>query len=187
MASPALFLDRDGVINVDDAYVHRVEQFVFVDGIFELARGAHRLGWPIFVVTNQAGIGRGLYGEAEFHSLTGWMCERFAAEGAPLTKVYHCPLHPTEGRGAYRADSSWRKPGPGMLLAARDEFGIELARSVLVGDKGADIDAGRAAGIGLNLWFEGRYPRPAGEVARVATLAEALARLQDFADYTARR
>src|SRR5262245_18434586 len=89
---PALFLDRDGVISVDHGYVHRVDQFQFLPGIFDLVRHAVReLYWPVVVVTNQAGIGRGLFGEKAFDKLTSWMCERFASEGAPLANVYHCP------------------------------------------------------------------------------------------------
>lgn len=179
--TPALLLDRDGVINVDHAYVHRVAEFEFVPGIFELVRTAHALGWPAVVVTNQAGIGRGLYGEAEFEALTRWMCARFAAEGAPIARVYHCPSHPTAALGAYRVDSPMRKPGPGMLLQARDELGLDLLRSVLVGDKASDIQAGQAAGVGLNLWLGGPVAAPES----VATLADAQARLRDFAGYTA--
>src|SRR2546423_9163534 len=89
---PALFLDRDGVINIDHGYVHRVDEFEFLPGIFDLVRYAVReLDWPVVVVTNQAGIGRGLFDEKAFESLTSWMCERFAREGAPLTRAYHCP------------------------------------------------------------------------------------------------
>lgn len=152
---PALFLDRDGVINVDRAYVHRIADVEFMPGIFDLVRTAIALGMAPVVVTNQAGIGRGYYSEADFAALTHWMCERFAEAGAPLDRVYHCPSHPTHGVGAYRVDSPWRKPHPGMLLAARDELGVDLARSALVGDKASDIEAGRAAGVPLLLWLRG--------------------------------
>lgn len=175
----ALFLDRDGVINVDHGYVHRVEDFEFVPGIFELVRGARELGLLPVVVTNQAGIGRGMYTEADFQALTRWMSGRFDAAGAPLAAVYHCPTHPTAGIGPYRVPSPMRKPNPGMLLAARDDLGIELARSALVGDKGSDIAAGRAAGVPLLLWLRGgdAQAAPAGATA-VGTLAEALAVLR---------
>lgn len=152
---PALFLDRDGVVNVDRAYVHRIDEFEFMPGIFELVRTGIELGLVPVVVTNQAGIGRGYYTEADFDALTRWMCERFAQNGAPIERVYHCPTHPVHGIGRYRVDSPWRKPGPGMLLAARDELGIALARSALVGDKASDIEAGRAAGVPLLLWLRG--------------------------------
>lgn len=147
----ALFLDRDGVINEDSGYTHRIEEFVFIDGIFDLARAAHQLDMALVVVTNQAGIGRGLYSEQDFQRLTTWMSTRFAEAGAPLARVLHCPYHPTEGVGEYRRESMFRKPGPGMLLQARDELGLDLPRSVLVGDKPSDIEAGRRAGVGTTL------------------------------------
>jgi D-glycero-D-manno-heptose 1,7-bisphosphate phosphatase len=178
--TPALFLDRDGVINIDHAYVVRTEDFDFVPGIFDLVRAAHRAGRPVFVVTNQAGIGRGLYTEDDFAALTRWMCARFEAEGAPIARVYHCPSHPTAGIGRYKVDSPWRKPNPGMILQARDDFGLDLARSALVGDKASDIEAGQAAGLGLNLLLGDGPAPPALNFQRVATLAEAGAALQRF-------
>ena len=131
---PALFLDRDGIINVDHGYVHRREQFEFVPGIFDLTRYAADVGVPVVVVTNQAGIGRGLFDEAAFQDITRWMCERFAAERAPIAKVYHCPYHPEFGLGAYRLDHPWRKPRPGMLLQAAADLGLDLPASAIVGD-----------------------------------------------------
>ena len=153
MLRPALFLDRDGVINIDHAYVHRRENFDFVDGIFELCRLARERGYLIFVVTNQAGIGRGRYTEQDFHTLTDWMCGVFAAEQAPIDKVYFCPYHPEHGVGDYKLDSPFRKPGPGMILQAAEEFGVDLAASVLLGDNETDLQAGAAAGVGRNLLF----------------------------------
>jgi D-glycero-D-manno-heptose 1,7-bisphosphate phosphatase len=144
----ALFLDRDGVINVEKNYVHRVEDFEFMPGIFELCRRAGELGYLLVVVTNQAGIGRGLYTEAQFQALTHWMIGQFRERGIEIARVYHCPYHPTAGVGEYRRESFDRKPNPGMLLKARDELGLDLARSVLVGDKESDIAAGSAAGVG---------------------------------------
>lgn len=165
--SPALFLDRDGVINVDHAYVHRREDFEFIDGIFDLARHACGAGYRLFVVTNQAGIARGYYTEADFHRLTAWMCERFVAENAPIDKVYHCPYHPEHGIGRYKLDSPLRKPRPGMILLAAEEFGVDLARSVLVGDMATDIQAGQAAGVGVNLLFRPDDVSAPGHVARL--------------------
>jgi D-glycero-D-manno-heptose 1,7-bisphosphate phosphatase len=148
--SPALLLDRDGVINVDHGYVHRPDQFEFVPGIFELVRFAvHQLGWPVVVTTNQSGIGRGLFDENAFQNLTDWMCDRFQQEQAPITRVYHCPYHPLHGIGAYRLDHDWRKPKPGMLLQAAADLDLDLPRSVLVGDRIDDIQAGAHAGVGL--------------------------------------
>ena len=147
MGTPALFLDRDGVINVDHGYVHRIEDFEFIPGIFELCRDAKAKGNKLVVVTNQAGIARGLYSEAQFHALTAWMKQRFVEEGAPLDGVYFCPTHPSAGLGAYRVDTEFRKPGPGMLLQAARELDIDLPRSTIIGDKVSDMQAGAAAGV----------------------------------------
>jgi len=156
MTRRALFLDRDGVINVDRGYVCTQDQFEFVEGIFELCRYATHLGYLIIVVTNQAGIGRGYYSEGEFLALTEWMCGVFRDRGAPIAKVYYCPFHPEFGVGSYKVESTFRKPGPGMILHAAAEFGIDLRRSVLVGDKETDILAGINAGVGCNvLYFAG--------------------------------
>ena len=148
LASPALFLDRDGVINVEKNYVYRIADFEFLPGIFDFCATARRLGFRLTVVTNQAGIGRGYYTEADFQILTEWMLKQFAARDIVIERVYHCPYHPTAGIGTYRQESVDRKPNPGMIIRARDELGLDLARSVLIGDKDSDIRAGRAAGVG---------------------------------------
>lgn len=147
----ALFLDRDGVINVEKNYVHTIEEFEFVDGIFNLCRAAVNSEMLLVVVTNQAGIGRGLYTETDFWRLTHWMEAHFERAKAPIAKVYYCPFHPEYGIGDYRQNSIDRKPNPGMLLRARDEFGIDLAKSVMIGDKESDILAAAAAGIGKKI------------------------------------
>lgn len=154
---PALFLDRDGVINIDHAYVSNAEDFEFVDGIFDLCQVAQQLGFFIFVVTNQAGIGRGYYTEEDFLNLTEWMCGVFKAHGVDVAKVYFCPFHSEHGVGHYKKASDCRKPAPGMILQAEKEFNIDLAKSVLVGDKETDVLAGIAAGVGCNLLY-----RPSG-------------------------
>lgn len=151
--SPALFLDRDGVINLDRGYVYKQEDFEFIEGIFGLCRTAKQLGYLVFVVTNQAGIGRGYYTEQDFLKLTDWMCGVFREKSVVIDNVYFCPYHPEHGIGQYKVDSPYRKPGPGMILQAAEEFNADLARSVLVGDKETDIQAGIAAGVGCNLLF----------------------------------
>lgn len=144
----ALFLDRDGVINVDDGYVHKIDAFRFLDGIFPLCRSAKAAGMAICVVTNQAGIGRGYYTEQDFHDLTAWMLTRFAVEDVVIDGVYFCPFHPTHGIGRYKAESPDRKPAPGMILRAAMDHNLDLTRSVLIGDKESDIAAAKNAGIG---------------------------------------
>ncbi len=147
----ALFLDRDGVINVEKNYVHRIEDFEFVEGIFDLCLHATGKGMAIVVVTNQAGIARGYYTENEFQDLTRWMCGRFAEQRVMVDAVYHCPYHPEHGVGQFKRESFDRKPNPGMILRARDELGLDLSKSILIGDKHSDIAAGRAAGVGRNI------------------------------------
>jgi D-glycero-D-manno-heptose 1,7-bisphosphate phosphatase len=151
MKKPALFLDRDGVINVDHGYVHTPEQFEFMDGIFDLVTTANRVGYLVVVVTNQAGIGRGYYSEAQFHALTEWMKARFGERGGRIDAVYFSPYHPEQGVGQYRRASDCRKPAPGMLLRAERELAIDMARSIFIGDKPSDMAAGRAAGVGTLL------------------------------------
>ena len=150
---PALFLDRDGVINVDLDYVSSCEEFEFIDGIFDLCRTARQLGYLIFVVTNQAGIGRGYYNEQDFLELTNWMCDVFRGEGVEISKVYYCPYHPEHGVGQYKLDSPNRKPKPGMILEAIKEFGVDVNRSVLIGNNVTDVEAGIAAGVANNILF----------------------------------
>lgn len=135
------------MINHDDGYTHRIEDFRFRDGIFDLCAAAQARGFALVVVTNQAGIGRGYYTEAEFRTLTEWMLARFADRGIALTGIEHCPHHPTHGIGAYRRDCARRKPGPRMMLDASAEHGLDLARSVMVGDKASDMQAALAAGV----------------------------------------
>jgi len=154
----ALFLDRDGVINVEKNYVWRTQDFEFLPGIFDLCRTALRCGLTPIVITNQAGIGRGYYSESDFQRLTAWMLDRFRDHGVRIGRVYHCPFHPTEGIGEFRRESYDRKPNPGMILHAQADFGFDLSRSVLVGDKESDIEAGRAAGVRYNLKL---VPEPA--------------------------
>lgn len=148
---PALLLDRDGVINVNHGYVCSPERTDFIAGIFDLCRLASRRGYQVVVVTNQAGIARGYYSEADFHAYMDWMRQQFAAHGARIDAVYYCPHHPTAGHGAYARTCDCRKPAPGMILAAQRELGLDLSRSVLVGDKPSDIEAGRRAGVGCCL------------------------------------
>lgn len=149
----ALFLDRDGVINLNHGYVHSKDNFDFVDGIFDLVRTARMSGYKVIVVTNQAGIGRGYYTEEQFHELTAWMCEKFESQSGGIDKVYFSPYHPISGIGIYLRDDDSRKPRPGMILKARREFGLSLEDCILVGDKPSDIQAGTAAGIGMNILF----------------------------------
>jgi D-glycero-D-manno-heptose 1,7-bisphosphate phosphatase len=144
----ALFLDRDGVINEERHFVHRVEDFHWQDGIFDLVLLARRAGFAPVVVTNQSGIGRGIFTQADYDVLTRWMCAGFDAAGASLERVYHCPFHEDAILPQYRRAHPWRKPEPGMFLAARDELGLDLEGSLMVGDRWSDAEAAATAGIG---------------------------------------
>jgi D-glycero-D-manno-heptose 1,7-bisphosphate phosphatase len=145
----ALFLDRDGTINKEKNYVYKIDDFEFTEGIFELIRSYEEKGFLIIVITNQAGIARGFYTEAEYEELTGWMINKFREKGICITKVYHCPHHPD-----YTGKCNCRKPEPGMILQAIDEFNINPEKSVLIGDKKSDILAGNNAGIVKSLYIQ---------------------------------
>lgn len=141
----AVFLDRDGTLNIEKEYLFRIEEFEFVPGAVEAIRLLNRAGLLVVVVTNQSGIARGYYGEADLRRLHRHVDALLAAEGARVDAWYHCPHHP-DGREPYRQQCDCRKPLPGMLRLAAREHGIDLAASWMVGDKAADVAAGLAAG-----------------------------------------
>lgn len=169
---PALFLDRDGVINENLGYVHTPAETRWVPGIFEFARRATDAGFLLVVVTNQAGIARGLYSEEQFLEYTGWMHGRFAERGTPLLATYYCPHHPSAGVGAARRDCDCRKPRPGMLLAAIRELELEPASSVMIGDSASDMLAAGAAGIGRSLLLSGEDGAAVGKAIQASSLEQ---------------
>ena len=150
----ALFLDRDGVINVDHGYVHEPEDTDWVPGIFELCAKARCAGYVLVVVTNQAGIARGYYSEEAFLTYTKWVHEQFAKRSVPLAATYYCPHHPEVGMDGLRLHCDCRKPAPGMILAAASDLKLNLQASVLIGDKSSDLEAARAAKVGRWLLLE---------------------------------
>lgn len=176
----ALFLDRDGVINVDHGYVHSPNQVDFIDGIFELVKYAKAANFIVVIVTNQAGIGRGYYTEEEFHNLMEWMKDRFVERDGLIDAIYYCPYHPEYGIGEYKRDSECRKPNPGMLLQAKRDFDIDMERSVFIGDKPSDIYAGRKAGVGNLLLFEQNTNNL--EFVTIQNLSEAVPTLFELVD-----
>jgi D-glycero-D-manno-heptose 1,7-bisphosphate phosphatase len=175
MLTKALFLDRDGVINVNHGYVCTINDFDFIDGIFDLVSTATELGYLVIVITNQAGIARGFYSEEDFHTLNEWMCRKFELIGVNIDRVYFSPFHPTEGLGKYLKDDFFRKPNPGMILEAELDFDIDLKSSVLIGDKISDIQAGLSAGIGKNILFspEGEQIESTLQFIQISSLGEA--------------
>ena len=145
----ALFLDRDGVINVEKDYLYKIEDFEFVAGIIELCKYYQDNGYKIFVVTNQSGIARNYYTEEDFSKLSDWMVKEFKKNRIDIVKVYHCPHHPD-----ITSECRCRKPHAGMLQEAQNEFNIDLKNSIIIGDKERDIEAGLNAGLKETYLFD---------------------------------
>lgn len=171
----AVFLDRDGVINVDHGYVSTWEQFEFLPSVPEALRELQDAGYLLVVVSNQSGIGRGYYSETDVESLNQAIAQHLgSAVGVTLSGFYHCPHHPTEAVGEFRRQCDCRKPAPGMIRQAVLDHGIDVKTSLLVGDKDSDIEAGRAAGIArlFKVAPSAQSATPAGDVQLVAGLSE---------------
>jgi D-glycero-D-manno-heptose 1,7-bisphosphate phosphatase len=152
---PALFLDRDGVLNVDHGYVGSQDRWEWMPGAREAVALATQHGWHVFVVTNQAGVARGLYGEPEVDALLRWLADELRRAGGTLDDWRFCPYH-TEGKvDAYRRDSDWRKPAPGMLTDLMKNWQVDPRRCLMVGDKPSDVQAGQAAGVRSALFTGG--------------------------------
>ena len=167
---PALFLDRDGVINVDHGYVARVEDWEWVAGAQDCIAQFKARNWFVFVITNQSGIALDHYSEADMQAVHAHMREGLSAAGTDVDAIYACPFHPEATNPAYRKDSFDRKPKPGMILQAMADFPVKKDASFLIGDKQTDIAAAHAAGIGGFLFKGGN----------LATYAEwALASFED--------
>jgi D-glycero-D-manno-heptose 1,7-bisphosphate phosphatase len=161
----AAFIDRDGVINEERGFVHRRDDFEFIPGSVAALSRLRAAGYLLVVITNQSGIARGLYSEADFHELNAYMRERLSAAGVTLDSVQYCPHLPDAPVAQYRRDCDCRKPRAGMLLAASRELNIDSAPSLLVGDRRADIEAGRAAGVGRCYLVNSGKPLSGSDVA----------------------
>jgi len=148
MGLPAAFLDRDGVINEDHGYVHRWEDFAFVAGAVDGLRRLQAAGYALVVVTNQSGIARGFYDEAALERLHEQLRATLAVQGVTLAAIEYCPHLPQADVARYAIECDCRKPGPGMILRAARALDLDLARSLMFGDKPSDIEAGRRAGVG---------------------------------------
>jgi D-glycero-D-manno-heptose 1,7-bisphosphate phosphatase len=149
----ALFLDRDGVINKEKNHLYKIDDFNFIDGIFEVCRQFQLKKYLIVVVTNQAGIAKGLYSVEEYELLTEWMVGQFLDQKIEILEVYHCPHHPD-----FSLNCNCRKPKPGMFLKAEKDFNINLSESIMVGDKDSDICAAISAGIRENYLVKSGHP-----------------------------
>ena len=171
----AVFLDRDGVINVDHGYVSTWERFEFLPGVPDALRALQDAGYLLIVVSNQSGIGRGYYCEADVESLNQAVAQHLGSTvGVTLSGFYHCPHHPTEAEGEFRRQCDCRKPAPGMIRQAVLDHGMDLKTSLLVGDKDSDIEAGRAAGVArlFKVVDSPQTATPAGDVQLVIGLSE---------------
>lgn len=144
---PALFLDRDGVLNADKGYVAHPRDFEWMPGAKACVRRFNELGYLVIVVTNQTGVAYGLYSETDIAAVHAFMLRELEAAGGRIDRIYECCWHPAATLAEYRRDSDHRKPRPGMLLQAMADFPIDRARSLLIGDKQSDLEAAAAAGV----------------------------------------
>jgi D-glycero-D-manno-heptose 1,7-bisphosphate phosphatase len=147
MGKPAVFFDRDGVLNQDTGYVFEVSQLRWIDGAREAVKAANDAGYFAFVVTNQSGVARGFYEESHVETLHRHMADDLARIGAHIDAFEYCPYHPEAVVERYRRVSCRRKPAPGMIRDLLQRFPVDASRSFLIGDKCTDLEAARAAGI----------------------------------------
>jgi D-glycero-D-manno-heptose 1,7-bisphosphate phosphatase len=144
---PAVFFDRDGVLNKDIGYLFESSRLVWIDGAREAVKAVNDIGYFAFVVTNQSGVARGLYQEAQVQALHGWMADELARIGAHIDAFEYCPFHPEGTVEQYRQVSHRRKPAPGMINDLLTRFPVDAKRSFLIGDQPTDLEAARAAGL----------------------------------------
>lgn len=142
----ALFLDRDGVVNVEKNYLYKIDDFELMEGILDVCRHYEAKGYLIIIVTNQSGISRGYYTQEDFNRLSQWMIEYFKSLGITITNIYHCPHHES-----IDGNCDCRKPEPGMFLEAQRDFDLDMASSVMIGDNERDIEAAIRAGVATNI------------------------------------
>ncbi|MDA9441625.1 D,D-heptose 1,7-bisphosphate phosphatase [Bradyrhizobium sp. CCBAU 51745] len=165
---PAVFFDRDGVLNHDAGYLFEASKFEWMDGAREAVRLVNEAGYFAFVVTNQSGVARGFYRERDVEALHRWMADELAAVGARIDAFEYCPDHPEGVIERYRRDSDRRKPGPGMIIDLMKRFPVAADRSILIGDQPRDLDAARAAGIRGLLFREGNLATFVREALKLA-------------------
>lgn len=160
---PAIFVDRDGVVLEMVDYLNRVDQVVLAPGVGQAIRRINDAGIPLVVITNQSAIARGMLTESGLAEIHRRMSDLLAAEGARVDAIYYCPHHPDAGEGAYRRDCDCRKPNPGMLVKAAGDLGIDLPRSIMIGDNETDIEAGHRARVARTILVLTGHGRTAAE------------------------
>ena len=178
--SRAVFLDRDGVINIDHGYVHMVDDFEYVEGVFDACRSIKEMGFKLAVVTNQSGIARGLYTEDQFHTLTEWMDWNFAENDIDFDGIYYCPHHPEATVERYKEECDCRKPNPGMFMSAQTFLDIDMENSVMIGDKKEDMMAAQAAGVGTRILVRTGKPVTEEGEALATTVLDSIADVPKF-------
>jgi D-glycero-D-manno-heptose 1,7-bisphosphate phosphatase len=170
----AAFIDRDGVINEERNYVHRIEDFVLLPGVVKGLALLRKIGYRLIVVTNQAGIARGYYDQIAMNRLHDHMREHLLTHGVMLDAIYFCPHHPSGNVSSLAIKCNCRKPAPGMLLQAANDFDLDMASSVLFGDKLSDVRAGKKAGVGRNFLVKSGHELDAAAALEADALAETL-------------
>ena len=153
---PAVFLDRDGVLIEDSGYPHRPEDLVLIPGAARAVSGIHAAGALAIIVTNQSGVARGLFSLEQMEAFNALLVERLAADGGRIDAVYACPFHAEAVADRFRhPDHPDRKPNPGMILRAAQDHGVDLSRSLMIGDRDTDLEAARRAGVAGHLFTGG--------------------------------
>lgn len=162
----ALFLDRDGTINKYGEYIYKISDFEFIDGAIQFIKKFNDLNWYVFVVSNQAGIGRGFYSEKDLFILQAWVDAELLKQGAHIDEWFFCPHHPIYGIGEYKIDCNCRKPNTGMIEQAFKKYDLDLQNSIMVGDKQWDIECGERAGLHSYMLGEGGFLKVYEQIKR---------------------